>query len=58
MKPLGFDEGGGFLKSCRQHPVLSMTKLIAEPWDIGPSGDIRSVAFRRDGPNGTIGFAM
>jgi isoamylase len=26
------------LKSCRQNPVLSMTKLIAEPWDIGPGG--------------------
>jgi isoamylase len=38
MKPWGFDEGGGFLKSCRQDPVLSMTKLIAEPCDIGPGG--------------------
>src|SRR5580700_10727431 len=37
-EPWGFDEGGGFLKSCRQDPVLSMTKLIAEPWDIGPGG--------------------
>ena len=34
----GFDEGGGFLDSCRQDPVLSMVKLIAEPWDIGPGG--------------------
>ena len=34
----GFDEGGGFLDSCRQDPVLSAVKLIAEPWDIGPGG--------------------
>ena len=37
-EPYGFDEGGGFLDSCRQDPVLSMVKLIAEPWDIGPGG--------------------
>ena len=34
----GFDEGHGFLDSCLQDPVLSQTKLIAEPWDIGPGG--------------------
>ncbi len=34
----GFDEGGGFLDSCRQDPILSATKLIAEPWDCGPGG--------------------
>ncbi|MFC7473608.1 glycogen debranching protein GlgX [Dankookia sp. GCM10030260] len=34
----GFDEGGGFLDTCRQDPVLSRAKLIAEPWDIGPGG--------------------
>ncbi len=34
----GFDEGGGFLDSCRQDPVLSRVKLIAEPWDCGPGG--------------------
>ncbi len=34
----GFDEGGGFLDSCRQDPVLSGVKLIAEPWDLGPGG--------------------
>ena len=28
----------GFLQSCLQDPVLSATKLIAEPWDIGPGG--------------------
>jgi len=37
-EPRGFDEGGGFLKSCRQDPVLSGIKLIAEPWDCGPGG--------------------
>jgi glycogen operon protein len=35
-EPAGFDEGGGFLDSCRQDPVLSRVKLIAEPWDCGP----------------------
>jgi isoamylase len=34
----GFDQGGGFLDSCRQDPVLSSVKLIAEPWDCGPGG--------------------
>ncbi len=37
-EPYGFDEGGGFLDSCRQDPVLSAKKLIAEPWDCGPGG--------------------
>jgi isoamylase len=37
-EPYGFDEGGGFLDSCRQDPVLSRVKLIAEPWDLGPGG--------------------
>jgi glycogen operon protein len=37
-EPYGFDEGGGFLDSCRQDPVLSRVKLIAEPWDCGPGG--------------------
>ena len=37
-EPHGFDEGGGFLNSCRQDPVLSRVKLIAEPWDCGPGG--------------------
>ncbi len=34
----GFDEGCGFLDSCRQDPVLSSVKLIAEPWDCGRGG--------------------
>ena len=34
----GFDEGGGFLDTCRQDPLLSRVKLIAEPWDCGPGG--------------------
>jgi glycogen operon protein len=37
-EPHGYDEGGGFLDSCRQDPVLSSVKLIAEPWDCGPGG--------------------
>ena len=37
-EPYGFDEGGGFLDACRQDPVLSSLKLIAEPWDVGPGG--------------------
>ena len=37
-EPYGFDEGGGFLDACRQDPVLSGLKLIAEPWDVGPGG--------------------
>jgi isoamylase len=37
-EPYGFDEGGGFLDSCRQDPVLNQMKLIAEPWDLGPGG--------------------
>ena len=34
----GFDERHGFLVTCRQDPVLSQCKLIAEPWDCGPGG--------------------
>lgn len=34
----GFEERHGFLVACRQDPVLSETKLIAEPWDCGPGG--------------------
>lgn len=37
-EPNGFDNKSGFLKAVCQDPVLSMTKLIAEPWDIGPGG--------------------
>jgi isoamylase len=37
-EPYGFDEGGRFLDACRQDPVLSSVKLIAEPWDVGPGG--------------------
>lgn len=37
-EPYGFDESSGFLDACRQDPVLSGVKLIAEPWDIGPGG--------------------
>jgi glycogen operon protein len=34
----GFDQENGFLQSCRQDPVLSQVKLVAEPWDCGPGG--------------------
>jgi glycogen operon protein len=37
-EPHGYDESGGFLVSCRQDPVLSSVKLVAEPWDCGPGG--------------------
>jgi isoamylase len=37
-EPDGFDEEGRFLDACRQDPVLSQVKLIAEPWDCGPGG--------------------
>ncbi len=37
-EPNGFDNKSGFLKAVCQDPVLAMTKLIAEPWDIGPGG--------------------
>lgn len=34
----GFDERHSFLVACRQDPILSKVKLIAEPWDCGPGG--------------------
>ncbi|MDO8907494.1 MAG: glycogen debranching protein GlgX [Pseudohongiella sp.] len=34
----GFDERHGFFVACRQDPILSKVKLIAEPWDCGPDG--------------------
>ncbi len=34
----GFDPSSGFFDAVRQDPVLANTKLIAEPWDIGPGG--------------------
>jgi isoamylase len=37
-EPHGFDQDGRFLDTCRQDPVLSQVKLIAEPWDCGPGG--------------------
>ncbi|RZV40100.1 MAG: glycogen debranching enzyme GlgX, partial [Acidimicrobiales bacterium] len=36
--PDGFDRQSDFLVACRNDPVLSNCKLIAEPWDIGPGG--------------------
>ena len=37
-EPDGFDNQSGFLKVCKQDPVLRTVKLIAEPWDCGPGG--------------------
>ncbi|MCE6952007.1 glycogen debranching protein GlgX [Cereibacter sphaeroides] len=37
-EPQGFERGGSFFAAIRQDPVLSMVKLIAEPWDIGEGG--------------------
>jgi isoamylase len=37
-EPNGFDNQSGFLKAVGQDPLLASTKLIAEPWDIGPGG--------------------
>lgn len=34
----GFDPSAAFLDAVGQDPVLSQTKLIAEPWDIGEDG--------------------
>lgn len=34
----GFDERHGFHLVCRQDPILSQVKLIAEPWDCGLGG--------------------
>jgi len=34
----GFNERHGFHLACRQDPVLSQLKLIAEPWDCGLGG--------------------
>ena len=33
-----FDPQSAFLTALRQDPILSKTKLIVEPWDIGPGG--------------------
>jgi glycogen operon protein len=34
----GFRNDGVFLSAVHQDPVLAQTKLIAEPWDVGPDG--------------------
>ena len=34
----GFERGSGFFDALMQDPTLSMVKLIAEPWDVGPGG--------------------
>jgi glycogen operon protein len=37
-EPHGFDPCSGFFDALRQDPALAQTKLISEPWDIGPGG--------------------
>ncbi|HEY0844139.1 MAG TPA: alpha-amylase family glycosyl hydrolase, partial [Noviherbaspirillum sp.] len=37
-EPHGFDPGAGFFDALLQDPVLARTKLISEPWDLGPGG--------------------
>ncbi|HTW74066.1 MAG TPA: glycogen debranching protein GlgX, partial [Steroidobacteraceae bacterium] len=34
----GFDQGAGFFDALLQDPLLAGTKLISEPWDLGPGG--------------------
>lgn len=34
----GFNQRSGFMQAIAQDPLLARTKLIAEPWDIGPGG--------------------
>jgi glycogen operon protein len=34
----GFDRANPFFKAVLQDPVLQGVRLIAEPWDVGPSG--------------------
>lgn len=34
----GFDKGAAFFDAVRQDPLLAGSRLIAEPWDIGPGG--------------------
>jgi glycogen operon protein len=36
--PNGFDPHCSFLDAVAQDPLLARTKLIAEPWDVGPGG--------------------
>jgi len=36
--PDSFSVESPFLTAVRQDPVLSMVKMIAEPWDLGPNG--------------------
>jgi isoamylase len=33
-----YSQGAGFFDAIRQDPAMSRTKLIAEPWDVGPNG--------------------
>ena len=33
-----YSQGAAFFDAMRQDPVMAQTKLIAEPWDVGPFG--------------------
>jgi isoamylase len=48
------DRLAAFFDVIHQDPVLSRTKLIAEPWDLGEGGWATS---RPAGPNGTASTA-
>jgi glycogen operon protein len=37
-EPHGFTERSGFFDAIGQDPTLADTKLVGEPWDIGPGG--------------------
>ncbi len=34
----GYSDQAGFLSAVNQDPIVGLTKLIAEPWDVGPGG--------------------
>ncbi len=34
----GYSDQAAFLSAVHQDPIISQTKLIAEPWDVGPGG--------------------
>ena len=44
---------GAFFDTLYQDPMLTTTKLVAEPWDLGEGADTRSAISRCAGRNGT-----